>query len=165
MNIELNSHQNKELIWHDWCCILSEVWVAVRKAWAIRHGKDGIKVELPSVVEDCYLSKIDIKRIIVFVDALIIILFFWKPGRCFYRSYSIASVLRARGIKIVLNLGCLHFMNKKSRAFGHCWLTLNGSFFAEKNDHSMRFPVYFGCNDKDVQYWFKPCNNDELQKK
>ena len=75
---------------------------------------------------------------------------------CFYRSIVLASILRKRGIPVVMNVGGRGLgLNEVRKA--HCWLTLDNMLFHEKENALELYPLEMGYNqDRSIRYWIGP---------
>lgn len=144
--------QEEKLAWKDWLAITCETLHALAKAWEFRFWKRKGMVTLPPKGEDCSLSDTIIRRISLWIDLVVGILLFWKPGRCFYRSYALAVVLRKRGIPLILNFGYRN-LGGRGRIRAHCWVTFKGSPFAEKTNPLDAYPIKMGETEGHVTYW------------
>jgi len=137
----------------EWLEILKDVFLAVGRAWQVRLLKKSEATLLPPVASTTTISDLTRDRTAGLVKFLIYCIFFWKPGRCFYRSYAMAYVLRKRGIPMILNLGCKNYSEQNGKAKAHCWLTLEGKPYAEKGDPCTKFFLPMGQIDGQVHYW------------
>jgi len=88
----------------------------------------------------------------VFAARVIAVAYFWRRGKCFIRSRALATVLRHRGIPVVLNIGLPS--DPERNPLGHCWLSLGGDLVLEANDPRPKFPISLDCSaDGAVHYW------------
>jgi len=122
------------------------------KAVDIRITKSR-EIVLAPVAIDQTLSPEKINKIVSFINHVVWILMLWKPGRCFYRSYVIANILRKKGVPLQINFGCENYLERTGKAKAHSWLTLQGLPFAEKGNPSVRFPIRISVPDSDVNFW------------
>ena len=98
------------------------------------------------------LSESELREIVRKVHLIVKVLLLIIPGRCFYRCYAIAAVLRKRGVPLALNLGWSTLgKNKKKR--GHCWLSLDGCSFEEVTDTKKLYPFCIGSFNDEIYYW------------
>jgi hypothetical protein len=132
---------------HRWVQIFFETFVALMKAGGIRLFKRVLLSTLPPIG----LPSGPVHGIVAWVDSLVNMALFWKGGKCFYRSYSRAYVLRRRGVPLLFNFGVR--IRSHARAQAHCWLTLDGQPFFEKDDPRMKFTVNMGNYKGQIYYW------------
>ncbi|MBN2144237.1 MAG: lasso peptide biosynthesis B2 protein [Candidatus Aureabacteria bacterium] len=127
-------------------------------AWKIKRSmKPGSSMALPPVAEERPLSSEEEKRIRFWVLFWVRIFLFWKPGICFYRSYTLASVLRKRGVPLILNFGCRNWAETEGRVRAHCWLTLNDEPFEEKDNPKLTYSAQWTSSPENgIRYWIKP---------
>lgn len=83
---------------------------------------------------------------------------------CFYRSFTLASMLRKRGIPAVMNVGGRGLgLNEAKKA--HCWLTLDDKLFHEQENALELYPLEMGYNqDRSIRYWIGPELNENALK-
>jgi hypothetical protein len=124
-----------------------ETCVALTKAFGIRLFKKDLLTELPLVGP----PSSDAYTMVFLIDSIVNVALFWKPGKCFYRSYCRAYVLRKRGLPLLFNFGMQIKGNTKVKV--HCWLTLDGKPFMEKNNSPAIFPVNMGSHKGQISYW------------
>ena len=131
--------------------VVGETIGALVTAFRIRAlGRDFIS-SMPTTAEKVPAG-LPVSRIVSHVDTVVCVLLFWKPGKCFYRSYALATILRKRGLPLVFNFGAIDGDNKEGLR-AHCWLSLDGQPFAEKGDPGARFPDHVGEYAGQVVYW------------
>ncbi|MBI4870955.1 MAG: lasso peptide biosynthesis B2 protein [Candidatus Riflebacteria bacterium] len=133
--------------------IAQDTLVALAKAWQVRVLRRDEAGVLPPVSDFPAPGPEVRDRIARLVGRLVFCLTGWKPGRCYYRAFALAYVLRRRGVPLVLNLGCQNYLEVSGRAQAHCWLTLEGQPFAEDDDPSGRYPIPIGEVAGKVRYW------------
>ena len=127
-------------------------FLAFLKAWVIKTRKkmDAIHIPLHK-----YKKRLCSKELIYIIEVSDLLVDFGAKRtsrKCFFRSYIMASVLRRMGIPIQINVG-LKNLNGFYRSNGHCWLSLNGFPFAEKNDPIDKYPFKITDSDNGISYW------------
>jgi len=134
--------------------VFCEVFTALIKAYRIRHDNIHIHSALPMViVKKKRLPKNTTSRIVFWVRVFVFAFMFWKPGKCFYRSFALAAVLRKRGIPLLLNFGWRNIDEFNKKVKGHCWVSFNSRVLAEKNDPMLTYPIQIGTYKDTLQYW------------
>lgn len=138
---------------NSWICLISETVIVLQKVWFMRVFRRKEIPQLQEISTSVKLSDADIEMIVKRVELIVRVIIFWQRQRCAYRSYSLAVILRKRGVDIMINFGYINLaQEKKSR--GHCWLTHNGALFYEPTSTSRDFPHHIsGELSKDIQYW------------
>lgn len=121
------------------------------QAWIVRAGKRMSNVRFPAISSRKRLDKVEISFIIWFADMLVKVGAARTGRKCFFRAFILGSVLRKWGVPVAMNIGLCNL--KSSKAKGHCWLTLNGAPFAEKDDPKEKFPFQIGSGSNGVHYW------------
>lgn len=145
-------HKEK-LSCHEICRIIYITTISLVKAFKIRHSKAAGSFSLPSADTEVPASESKIKKIVFLADIVIFVFMFWKPGKCFYRSYALATLLRMWGMTLVINFGCENLYESNGKPLAHCWLTHNGVLFSEKTDPYQRFPIEIESKNQDIKYW------------
>ena len=146
-------HKGNRLSFSEQKNIIIATLFYIFQAAVIRFSKNSGRIFLTPVNSTVKLTTQKINQIVTLVDTVLFIVMFWKPGRCFYRSYAIAHILRQYGVPLKINLGWENIHEFKGKARAHCWLTLNDMPFAEKNNPFDRFPSKFENHNEDIQYW------------
>jgi hypothetical protein len=136
--------------------LLLELIVVLWKAFRLRVLHKGEEFSLPHCDRSRLPTYPNIHRIAAFIDFTLYLLLFWKPGRCFYRSFVLATLLRRRGLPLELNFGLRQQGRGKWTPQAHCWLTLNGELYREKGDPSESYPVPLGNRCDIIKYWYRP---------
>lgn len=132
-----------------WLQIFFETLIALTKASGVRLFKGAFLSKLPPIG----LRSGSVHEIVSRVDSLVNVALFWKAGKCFYRSYSRAYVLRRRGVPLLFNFGVR--IKSPAKTQGHCWLTLDGQPFLEKDDPLTKFTMKMGNYKGQVYYWIE----------
>ncbi len=138
---------------HSFLYILFHTINYFKKALIIRLSKKVSSIELPPVKIEHNLSKKEMNKIVRSIDYILLFTMFWKPGRCFYRSYALATLLRKKGICTKLNFGFENIYEINGKVRAHCWVSFNDLPVAERTDPLLRFPSKFKMVTNDVQYW------------
>lgn len=107
---------------------------------------------LPPVTPPATLPKTTVKRIAWWIMLIVNILVFWRWGKCFYRTYVVACVLRRWNVPLILNIGVNDPFELK-RMRGHCWLTLNNEVFLETCSVEAKYPILTGKLEGQIHYW------------
>lgn len=134
--------------------IFKSICSSLINAFKIRHSSTPSRFSLPRTNTEIILTKEKEKEIVFFADMVIYLFLFWKPGKCFYRTYALATLFRKWGKPLKINFGCENIHEMKGRAKAHCWLTLYDLPFAEKANPFLRFPVEIETKNNDIKYWF-----------
>jgi hypothetical protein len=83
------------------------------------------------------------------------VLFFWHPGPCYYRSYTILYVLRRAGVEIELNFGMKNpFAEKKKVIRAHCWLSYKGRLFLQDDKVLRDYPSRAAEPKDGISFWW-----------
>jgi len=133
--------------------LVAEILSAFREVWDIRHGRE-VSLPLPIQIESNQTSHGHADAIAGYIDCLVLLFLFWKRARCLYRCHALATVLRRRGVPVILNIGCRQRADKSKNLVGHCWLTLNGNLFAESKDPRGLYPIAMCDKPALIQFWF-----------
>ena len=134
---------------------LTIIYLLVRCLW-IRVSKAKSGVNLPPVVQNASISRKEVDAIVYWFDDLASAFMWLNQHLCFYRSFVLASLLRKRGIPVVMNVGGRGLgLNEVRKA--HCWLTLDNQLFHEKENALELYPLEMGYNqDRSIRYWIGP---------
>ena len=133
------------------CGLIRETLAATRSAVAERHAGSP-PPSLPAVDSTAPDPWQVIHDTGAFAAKVIAVALFWRRGKCFIRSRALATVLRHRGIPVVLNIGLPSNPGRSHR--GHCWLSLGDSLVLETHDPRPSFPTSLDCSaDGAVHYW------------
>ena len=134
------------------CLLLQSLWLRTSKA------QSGVR--LPPVEKQMIsLHKAD--KIVHWFDIIASTLMPHNQHICFYRSFTLASLLRKRGIPVIMNVGGRGLgLNEVRKA--HCWLTLDDQLYHEKENALALYPLEMGYNqNRSIRYWIGP----ELQER
>ena len=140
---------------------------AAFEAWRIMYNGRISQLRLQLVSTLFSLPSYRMDQIVRWIDSVLKLLVFGSKHRCFYRSYTIARVLRKRGVPVVLDIG-LRNLNSSIKTRGHCWLTLNGSEFFEHLPNPQHvspvvlYPFIMGMGGDDIVYWFNVSDDDRF---
>ena len=131
------------------------LWLMLQ-ARHIRTSKVRNGLSLPVVPMLCRLNLQTAGKIVDWFDMLMS-LFMWQNKHiCFYRSYGLATMLRKRGLAVVMNVGGRGLTTKEAQK-AHCWLTIDGQLFHEKENALKLYPIDMGYNrTKTIRYWIGP---------
>ncbi len=129
------------------CLLVRCLWLRTSKA------RSGVKLPL---VENQTISRYRADKIVHWFDLIAGTLMPHNRHICFYRSFTLANILRKGGIPLVLNVGGRGLgLNEVGKA--HCWLTLENELFHEKENALELYPLEMGYNqDRSIRYWIGP---------
>jgi hypothetical protein len=96
-------------------------------------------------------SKIVNQEIVDFADGIFAFLVRKTSQPCLFRSYVRAVLLRHSGFPVDLNIGLRNMGS--SAVYGHCWLTLDGVPYFEREDVEDTYPFFLGKTAAGIQYW------------
>ena len=150
--------------------ITFSVLAAVFEAWRIMYNGQISRLRLQPVSALFSLPSDSTDEIVRWIDSVLKLLVCGSKHQCFYRSYTIARVLRKRGVPVVLNIG-LRNLNSSMKTRGHCWLTLDGSEFFEHllNPQHVSpvdlYPFIMGTIGDDIVYWVNGSDDDRLSRR
>lgn len=133
--------------------IFCNVFLLLLKAAYIRNFTQNRRLKLPPINHNDKYHTQEIENIRLWIEKVIKVLMFWKSARCFYRSYTLACLLREKGMIIILNIGLDEFLRSGSPAKAHCWLTYNNQIYNESENVCFRFPNKIGECVGGIQYW------------
>jgi hypothetical protein len=124
----------------------------VNKAMLIHEFRRTDLLTLPSIEGPITLSEATVKQMAHWIFLVVNILVFWRWGKCFYRAFVTASILRQWNVPLVLNMGVSDpFALKWVRA--HCWLSLNDELVQEPITTKMKYPILLGQVEGQINYW------------
>ena len=133
--------------------LLQETLGALLQAWRFRLlNRSGVPLAQPVAKIDPP-DDIEAKNIARFVDRVTNIVIFWKRYRCFYRSIAIASLLRRRGIPLVVNFGYRNLFDREKRLRAHCWLTLYDEMFEENSETAEVYTILLADQEESYRFW------------
>ena len=137
------------------------LWLLVQ-ARSIRSSRARNGVSLPLVSTSRELNLQTAARIVILFDGILSVLMRQNKHICFYRSYGLATVLRKRGLPVVMNVGGRGLgINEAQKA--HCWLTLDERLFHEKENALQLYPFDMGYNQtRSIRYWIGPELNEAI---
>ena len=130
-------------------------WLLIRSL-GVRISKAKSGVKLPPVANRQIITRRRGDGMVTWFDTLASALLWYNRHLCFYRSFVLAALLRKRGLPVVMNVGGRGLgMNEARKA--HCWLTLEGHLFHEKENALELYPLEMGYNrDRSIRYWVGP---------
>lgn len=133
--------------------LIIETIAVVKNVWLMRLFRSNKKLPLPPTNSSIHLSRKEIDSATKKIENIVKLLIFWRRQRCVYRSYSLASILRKRGVNLIVNYGYINLTSDKKNR-GHCWLTLDGLLFHEPASTSEDFPIMVGEESENgIVYW------------
>jgi len=137
------------------------LWLLIQSL-RIRMSKVKNGVSLPPVATDHAITRQDADRIVDWFDTLVSTFMWHNQHVCFYRSHGLATILRKRGIAVVMNVGGRGLGIDEAKK-AHCWLSLDDQLFHEKENALQLYPFDMGYNrSQSIRYWIGPELNDEL---
>ena len=122
------------------------------RAWRLRRQRNPKAIKLPPVAVSSPLSHNKIISLEPWLMEIVRLVIPSKRHRCYYRSFTLASVFRELGVPVTLNVGLRQLFNG-SQVTGHCWLSLNGRIFKEKGDPQAIYPYALGADGEGVSYF------------
>jgi len=127
----------------------------MRSLW-IRLSKAKSGINLPAVATPPTTSPQNADDVVHWFDTLASAAMWFNRHLCFYRSFVLASILRKRGLPLVINVGGRGLgLNEVRKA--HCWLTLEDQLFHEKENALELYPLEMGYNqNQSIRYWIGP---------
>lgn len=97
-----------------------------------------------------------VERQVRFADSILYPLTRRGGHYCFYRSLTLATLLRKQGIPLLINVGGRN-LTSAARMKAHSWLSLDGKPFHERTDQEEMnryvYPMGTSANGS-VRYWF-----------
>ncbi len=134
---------------------LNIFWLLIYSLW-IRISKAKCGVKLPSVPAQPTISRHRADDMVRWFDTLVSAFMWFNRHLCFYRSVTLATLLRKQGIPLVMNVGGRGLgLGEAKKA--HCWLTLDERLFHEKENALELYPLEMGYNrDRSIRYWIGP---------
>jgi len=136
--------------------ILSETLTAIMTAARFRVFDGKGTPPLPEVAEDIPFDSSRAELTADFVSGVTRLVVIWKRRICFYRSYAIVCVLRARGAPVALNFG--YRWEGPAGGMAHCWMTLEGKLFRENQETGRIYTSLLGERGSAVRFWADPDN-------
>jgi len=130
------------------CLLIYSLGIRITKA------KSGVK--LPALATQPSISRQKADDMVGWFDTLASAAMWFNRHLCFYRSFVLASILRKRGIPVVMNVGGRGLgLNEVRKA--HCWLTLEDQLFHEQENALELYPLEMGYNqNRSIRYWIGP---------
>lgn len=151
--------------------ITVEIIYTLIKAVKIRRSRVEGAVSLPPVAIPAKINEKMSNKIVKWFDFILSIILIKTDHLCFYRSYGLATILRKRGVPVVMNIGG-HSLSSPENMKAHCWLTLYEKQFHEKPNSIQLYPYDMGFNkERAVNYWIgsefdrKVLDNEEIKRK
>ena len=137
------------------------LWLMLQ-ARRIRASKARNGVSLPVVSASGRMNPQKADKVVHWFDTLMS-LFMWRNKHiCFYRSYGLATMLRKRGLAVVMNVGGRGLSTREAQK-AHCWLTIDEQLFHEKENALQLYPIDMGYNrKKSIRYWIGPELNEAV---
>jgi hypothetical protein len=124
----------------------------LKQAWRLRKRENPMSIKLPPVAARCPLPYHKIISLESWLMEIIRLVILRRRHLCFYRSFTMASVLRELGVPVALNIGLRQIFNG-GQVTGHCWLSLNGKPFQEGKDPQAVYPYALGVSNEGVRYF------------
>ena len=117
-----------------------------------RSGANNLRLE--PVNERTHVPNDSIVQIVKRIDKATKWIAPFTRHSCFYRAYAMANILRKKGLPVSFNIG-LRNLSPADATRGHCWLSLNGQPFYEKNLDAVAIyaDVLMGKTTQDICYW------------
>lgn len=150
--------------------ITVEIIYTLIRAFKIRRSRVEGAVSLPSLAIPAKINEKMSNKIVKWFDFILSIVLLKTEHLCFYRSYGIATILRKRGVPVVMNIGGRSLSSSENMK-AHAWLTLFEKPFHEKPNSIKLYPYDMGYNKKRaVNYWIGPefdrkvLDNDERKR-
>ena len=129
------------------CLLMHSLWLRISK---VQSG-----VKLPPV-ENQTISRQKADKIVNWFDLIAGTFMPHNQHICFYRSFTLANLLRKRGIPVVMNVGGRGLGSNEVRK-AHCWLTLDDQLYHEKENALELYPLEMGYNqNRSIRYWIGP---------
>ncbi|MDY6793199.1 MAG: lasso peptide biosynthesis protein [Thermodesulfobacteriota bacterium] len=151
--------------------ITIEIIYVLMKAVKTRRSKIEGAISLPPVSTHTKINDKMSNKIVKWFDSILSIILIKMDHLCFYRSYGLATILRKRGVPVVMNIGGRSLSSPENMK-AHSWLTLFGQPFQEKPNSIQLYPHNMGFNkDRAVNYWIGPefdrkvLDNEEIKRK
>ena len=136
--------------------ITFEILRLLIQARNIRASKARNGVNLPAVHGSCQMNVQTVVKIVDWFDGILGLIMRHNKHICFYRSYGLATILRKRGLGVVMNLGG-RGLSAKIAQKAHCWLTIDEELFHEQENALQLYPFDMGYNRmKSIRYWIGP---------
>jgi len=136
--------------------ITVEIIYTLIKAVKIRRSGVEGAVSLPPVSIPVKINEKMSNKIVKWFDFILSIVLLKTEHLCFYRSYGISTILRKRGVPVVMNIGG-HSLNSPENMKAHAWLTLFEKPFHEKPNSIQLYPYDMGYNkERAINYWIGP---------
>jgi hypothetical protein len=119
---------------------------------------------LPPTNGPAEVTSAEIDQIAGWIFHVVNIMGFWRWGKCFYRAFIAAVILRQFNVPLILNFGVTDpFLAKRAR--GHCWLTLHGVLFHEPSTTMDMYPISLGQHIKGkINYWVSRNDDHSISK-
>lgn len=122
-------------------------------AWRVRHGHKDLRQALPPALGPPKLAGDLLHQRVRRIRIIVAGLLFFKPGRCFYRAFAMAAMLRREGVAAIINIGCRQCHHDIQPFAGHCWVSLGDAPIGEINDAFKKYPLKIGTDPNLIQYW------------
>jgi hypothetical protein len=130
----------------------------------VRKNLGARPLRLPSVAPKRRADDRSVERQVRFADRIIGLMARRGGHFCFYRSVTLAVLLRRQGVPLVVNVGA-RSVHDPARMKAHSWLTLDGELFYEQPNSLSIYPFAMGYNaDRSVRYWIGPEFDDAVLK-
>jgi hypothetical protein len=142
--------------------ITFEILWLLLQARNIRASKAIHGVNLPPVNRYGKMNPQTTDKIVHWFDGMLRLIMKHNKHICFYRSYGLATILRKRGLGVVMNVGGRGLSAKVAQK-AHCWLTMDEELFHEQENALALYPFDMGYNQmKSIRYWIGPALDQTL---
>lgn len=141
---------------------IPKVFALLIRSWFVRRRLGKAPLKLPPVAATVPPDDRCIEQQVRLADGIIKRLTEKGGHYCFYRSVTLATLLRKQGIPLVVNMGA-RSVYARTRMKAHGWLTLNDKPFYEQPNAIDLYPVDMGFNrERSIRYWIGPDFDGEV---